>query len=159
MNKELMFSSATAEWSTPQDLFDQLHSEFRFTLDTAASAANFKCPDYYALDHPVPHMRDGLAGVWDGNVWCNPPYGREIGKWVARGYRAATEGEAEVVVLLLPARTDTKWFHACCVKGEIRFIQGRVKFGGCPNAAPFPSMVVIFRGRRDEGPYRWAELR
>jgi phage N-6-adenine-methyltransferase len=159
MNTELMFSSASAEWATPQDLFDQLHNEFRFTLDAAASSANFKCSDYYALDHPVPHMRDGLAGVWDGRVWCNPPYGRGIGQWVEKGWLAALDG-ADVVVLLLPARTDTRWFHDFCVKGEVRFIRGRVKFGGNANAAPFPSMVVIFRPPSwAEGPYYWRTMR
>lgn len=155
-----MFSSKTAEWFTPQDLFDQLHNEFHFSLDAAASAANFKCPDHYALDHAVPHMRDGLAGVWDGRVWCNPPYGRGIGQWVEKGWRAAALGYAEVVVMLLPARTDTRWFHEWCVppQAEVRFLKGRVKFGGCANPAPFPSMVVIFRGTPHR-PYDWSRVR
>lgn len=154
-----MFSSATAEWSTPQDLFDQLHQEFLFHLDAAATSANAKAGSYYALDHPDPDRRDGLAGVWAGRVWCNPPYGRGIGDWVAKGWSSAVLGQAAVVVMLLPARTDTRWFHDYCVHGEIRFIKGRIKFGECPNAAPFPSMVVIFRARSAEGPYRWAEFR
>ena len=80
-------------------------------------------------------------------VWCNPPYGREIGRWVQKGYE---EAENAVVVMLLPARTDTRWFHDYCMKGKITFLRGRLKFGGSKNAAPFPSMVVEF-DRREAG--------
>lgn len=142
MNKSLMFSSATDLWSTPQDFFDELNNEFNFTLDVCALPENAKCSNFYTP------QTDGLSQPWKGRVWCNPPYGREVGQWVRRGYSSRKTLVAEVVVMLLPARTDTRWFHDYIYiygKAEIRFIRGRLKFGGSKNAAPFPSMVVIFR--------------
>lgn len=135
-----MFSSKTDLWATPQDYFDKLNEEFRFNLDVCALPENAKCERYF-----TPEV-DGLVQPWKGNVWCNPPYGREIGKWVKRGYLAAKTGHADVVVMLLPARTDTQWFHKYIYgKAEIRFVKGRLKFGDSKNSAPFPSMVVVFR--------------
>lgn len=140
MNKDLMFSSATDQWATPQAFFDELDKEFHFTLDVCALPENAKCSNFY-----TPQM-DGLSQPWKGRVWCNPPYGKEIGQWVRRAYLAVTTECAEVVVMLLPARTDTRWFHEYIYgKAEIRFVKGRLKFGDSKNAAPFPSMVVIFR--------------
>ena len=135
MNNKLMFSSATDEWSTPQDVFDKLNEEFSFTLDPCANDTNDKCKKYFTK------TENGLLQNWDDEiVFCNPPYGREIGKWVKK----AAESKA-TVVMLLPASTDTKWFHDYIYeKAEIRFIKGRLKFGGAQNSAPFPSMVVIF---------------
>lgn len=135
MNNKLMFSSATDEWSTPQDVFDKLNGEFSFTLDPCANDTNHKCKKYFTK------TENGLLQNWDDEiVFCNPPYGREIGKWVKK----AAESKA-TVVMLLPARTDTKWFHDYIYeKAEIRFIKGRLKFGEAQNSAPFPSMVVIF---------------
>lgn len=140
MNRDLMFSSKTDLWATPQDFFDTLDSEFHFTLDVCALPENAKCKEFY-----TPEV-DGLSQPWTGRVWCNPPYGREIGQWVKRAHLATATGFAEVVVMLLPARTDTRWFHDYIYnKAEIRFVKGRLKFGGSANSAPFPSMVVIFR--------------
>ena len=135
INKDLMFSSATDEWSTPQDVFYKLNEEFSFTLDPCANDTNHKCKKYFTK------TENGLLQNWDDEiVFCNPPYGREIGKWVKK----AAESKA-TVVMLLPARTDTKWFHDYIYeKAEIRFIKGRLKFGEAQNSAPFPSMVVIF---------------
>ena len=141
MNKEVMFSSKTEMWETPQELFEELNNEFHFALDVCETAENAKCEKYY-----TPEI-DGLSQPWNGTVWCNPPYGRQIGKWVfaasvASGVRNAT------VVMLLPARTDTRWFHDYIYQKErveIRFIKGRLKFGGSKNGAPFPSMICIFR--------------
>lgn len=138
MNTEVMFSSKTDIWSTPQDLFDKLNEEFHFTLDVCALPENAKCDRYY-----TPEM-NGLSLSWEGICWCNPPYGRDIWKWVAAGQGASTAGAT--VVMLLPARTDTRWFHDYILeKAEIRFIRGRLKFGGSKNSAPFPSMICIFR--------------
>lgn len=135
-----MFSSKTDQWATPQDFFDKLNEEFDFTLDVCALPENAKCKQFF-----TPEI-DGLSQPWNGRVWCNPPYGREIGQWVRRAFLAIASGGAEVVVMLLPARTDTRWFHEYIYgKAEIRFLKGRLKFGGSKNAAPFPSMVVIFR--------------
>ena len=143
MNTDVMFSSATDNWSTPQDFFDKLNDEFHFTLDVCADENNHKCEHYYTKEI------DGLSHPWIGTIWCNPPYGRKIGEWVRRGYISAQIGSA-TVVMLLPARTDTRWFHEYIYNKpntEIRFIKGRLKFGGCKNSAPFPSMVVIFRSQ------------
>lgn len=134
MNTEVMFSSQTDLWATPQVLFDELNAEFHFTTDVCALPENAKCEHYFTPE------TDGLKQDWKGVCWCNPPYGREIGKWVQK---AATS--KATVVMLLPARTDTKWFHDYIYKkAEIRFIRGRLKFGGAQNSAPFPSMIVIF---------------
>jgi len=132
-----MFSSKTDLWSTPQDFFDKLNQEFNFTLDPCATDDNHKCKKYFTTKD------NGLSQSWDNEiVFMNPPYGREIGKWVAK----ASKVVGGVVVCLLPSRTDTRWFHDYIYgRAEIRFIRGRLKFGGCINSAPFPSMIVIFR--------------
>ena len=123
MNTDVMFSSKTDLWETPQTFFDKLNQEFGFTLDACAVPDNAKCERYYTPE------QDGLSQPWDGVVWCNPPYGREVGKWVRRGLMASENGA--IVVMLLPARTDTKWFHDYIYgKAEIRFVRGRLKFGG-----------------------------
>ncbi len=133
MNKELMFSSKTDLWSTPQDLFDKYDSIYHFDLDVCAISENAKCIRYF-----TPEI-DGLSQEWSGVCWCNPPYGRQIAKWVEKACRSNCK-----VVMLLPARTDTKWFHNFCLPyGKIEFLQGRIKFNGADNA-PFPSMIVIF---------------
>lgn len=144
MNKDLMFSSKTDLWSTPQDFFEKLNREFNFTIDVCAIPENAKCKKYFTP------FDDGLSQEWTGVCWCNPPYGREIGKWVQK---AATSNA--VVVMLLPARTDTKWFHTWCLPfaDEIRFLQGRLKFGESKNAAPFPSMVVVFKSGGDRNEF------
>ena len=140
MNTDVMFSSKTDEWETPQDLFDELNREFGFALDVCALPENAKCDLFFTP------KTDGLSQSWKGHMcWMNPPYGREIGKWVKKAYEESQRGAT--VVCLLPARTDTRWFHEYCTKGEIRFIKGRLKFSGCKNSAPFPSMIVIFRRR------------
>ena len=140
MNTKVMFSSKKTEWETPQALFDELNREFGFTLDVCALPENAKCDLFFTP------KTDGLSQSWKGHMcWMNPPYGREIGKWVKKAYEESQRGAT--VVCLLPARTDTRWFHEYCTKGEIRFIKGRLKFGGCKNSAPFPSMIVIFRRR------------
>ena len=137
-NREVMFSSATEEWSTPQHIFDQLDREFHFTLDPCATPENAKCEKFYTKED------NGLHQLWNGEtVFMNPPYGRVISKWVQKAYLSGNK-EDTMVVCLLPARTDTKWFHKWCVKGDIWFIAGRLKFGGNKNAAPFPSMIVVF---------------
>lgn len=141
MNKEVMFSSKTDMWSTPQDFFDKLNDEFHFTLDVCATPWNAKCERYYTPDD------DGLSQPWNGVVWCNPPYGRDICKWILAG-QVASKCRKSTVVMLLPARTDTRWFHDYIYQKdrvEVRFIRGRLKFGKSKNSAPFPSMVVVFR--------------
>lgn len=139
MNSAVFYSSKTDMWATPQDFFDALDAEFHFTLDACAVKENAKCEAYYTPE------QDGLDQPWTGRVWCNPPYGRNVGQWVKKAHDTASGGG--FVVMLLPARTDTHWFHDYIYgKTEVRFIKGRLKFGSCQNAAPFPSMVVIFGG-------------
>lgn len=145
MNTELMFSSAKDDWTTPQAFYDNLNSEFHFTLDAAASDINHKCENYYTEE------TDGLRHSWGGQrVFVNPPYGRNIRKWVKKSSEEA-EKPNTVVVMLIPARTDTSYFHDYIYgKAEIRFIRGRLKFGDGKNSAPFPSMVVVFRNREEQ---------
>ncbi len=135
MNADVMFSSKKDTWSTPQDFFDALNAEFGFTCDVCALPENAKCEKYFTPE------QDGLAQEWSGVCWCNPPYGRQIGRWVQK----AAQSEC-TVVMLLPARTDTGWFHDWIYgKTEVRFLRGRLKFSEYGNAAPFPNMVVVFR--------------
>jgi phage N-6-adenine-methyltransferase len=157
MNNAVMFSSATDEWETPQAFFRALDEEFRFDLDVAASSLNKKRRGYLGLDHPEPDMRDALTVDWHlwslRACWMNPPYSRGLqAKFIAKA--AAERRKGVLTVALLPARTDTKAFHAHIYDAskwqprdgiEIRFIPGRLKFGGAANSAPFPSMVVVFR--------------
>jgi len=133
-----LFTSQTDEWETPQWLFDKLNKEFNFSLDVCANQENAKCSKYFDK------TADGLTQEWIGICWMNPPYGRQIGKWIKKAYESSLRGAT--VVCLLPARTDTSWWHDYCMKGEIRFLRGRLKFGDSKNSAPFPSAIVIFRG-------------
>lgn len=130
------FSSKTDQWPTPQYFFDRYYATYKFNFDVCSSPQNAKCKNYYTVKD------DGLKKQWKGRCWMNPPYGREIGKWVKKAYESSKSGAT--VVCLLPARTDTKWFHDYCTKGEIEFIRGRLKLGNAKNSAPFPSMVVVF---------------
>jgi len=132
------FSSKTCEWSTPPEVFRPLDQEFAFTLDPCATAENATCPDYFT------GVDNGLAQEWTGRVYMNPPYGRTIGAWMRKAWESS-QTTAELVVCLVPARTDTRWWHDYATRGEIRFIRGRLKFGNCPTSAPFPSAVVVFR--------------
>lgn len=143
MNKALL-SSNSMEWATPQPFFDELNKEFNFTLDPCATDQNAKCRKYFTKND------DGLAQSWRGEtVFCNPPYGRQIGKWVEKAYNEAKRGTT--VVMLIPARTDTTYFHDYIYKKhEIRFIRGRLYFGDGNGRAPFPSMLVIMRNTPQE---------
>lgn len=133
---DVHYSSATDLWSTPQDLFDELDKEFGFELDVCATAENAKCARFFGLEH------DGLGQKWEGVCWMNPPYGDEIRHWVKKAYESGHSGAT--VVCLVPARVDTGWWWDYCRYGEIRFLRGRLKFGGSENSAPFPSALVVF---------------
>lgn len=145
MNKG-MFTSKTDNWSTPQAFFDELNEEFMFTLDPCADAENHKCELWYSKED------DGLTKDWGGEVvFCNPPYGRSVGKWVKKCHDEAQKGNA-ICVMLLPARTDTRWFHDYIYgKAHVRFLKGRLCFGDGKGRAPFPSMVVVFGEREEYG--------
>ena len=140
MNTDLMFSSKTNLWSTPQDFFNKLDKEFCFTLDPCATSENYKCNKYFTIQD------DGLKQSWQGYiVFCNPPYGKELKDWVKKCYEESQKPNTRVV-MLIPARTDTIYFHEFIyhkVK-EIRFLKGRLKFGNSKNSAPFPSMIIVF---------------
>lgn len=138
-----MEQAKTVEWETPQKLFDDLNKQFNFTVDVAASDTNFKVKKYYT------EQIDGLSQSWkDEIVWCNPPYGKQIADWVKKASDEVVNNCT--TVLLIPARTDVKWFHEYVYnKAEIIFIKGRLKFGNSNTAAPFPNMLVIFRGNKN----------
>lgn len=149
-----MMSSIRLDWATPRRLFEVLDREFSFDLDACAnSPAIAKCDRFFGPDE------DSLSErcVWRRRVWVNPPYGNGIGDWVEKGFRSAKLGPkqlTETVVMLLPARTDTQWFHEYCLKGEIRFLRGRLSFDDGKGRAPFPSMLVIFRPSVHGASYR-----
>lgn len=138
MNQAL-FSSKKDDWTTPQWLFDQLNQEFDFTLDAAANDENHKCLKYFTK------QENGLEKSWEGEtVFCNPPYGRKLAEWVKKAYE---EGQkpGTTVVLLIPSRTDTRFFHDYILgKAEIRFLKGRLKFGEEKGNAPFPSLIAVY---------------
>jgi len=127
------------DYETPAAIFDPLNAEFRFTLDVCATRETAKCPRYFTPED------DGLAAVWDrmgGACWMNPPYGRAIGAWMRKAWEESRRGA--VVVCLVPARTDTSWWHTYAMRGTIRYLRGRIAFVGEKSPAPFPSAIVIF---------------
>jgi len=131
------FSSKSDNWSTPDYLFKKYNDLYDFNLDVCASSENAKCSIYFTKEI------DGIKQDWvQYRCWMNPPYGREIGSWMKKAYEASLNGA--LVVCLVPARTDTAWWHDYAMRGEIEFIRGRVKFGGHKNNAPFPSAIIIF---------------
>lgn len=146
MISEALYSSRTEEWETPQDFFDALDSEFHFTLDAASTDENAKCKRHFTKED------DGLQKSWAGEtVWLNPPYGKDIGKWMQKAYEESRNGAT--VVCLVHARTDTKWFHDWVYQKpnvDIRFVKGRLKFGGSQYNAPFPSMIVVYKAEEGE---------
>ncbi|MDL2237607.1 phage N-6-adenine-methyltransferase [Christensenellaceae bacterium OttesenSCG-928-K19] len=156
MNGNLMFSSKSNEWETPQVLFDKLNMEFRFTLDPAATIQNAKCNRFYTMED------DGLMQDWQGErVFCNPPYGRQLSAWIKKCYDESRK-PGTTVVMLIPARTDIKAFHKYILgNAEIRFLKGRLKFinrllpsyredGDFKTSpAPFPSMVVVMKRHQE----------
>ena len=148
---EKKFESATVEWPTPQELFDEINAEFRFTTDVAATAENAKCAHYYTKE------QDGLKQDWRGVCWMNPPYGRAMVDWLRKAIRETWNGTT--TVCLIPARTNTAWWHDWVMKGEVRFIRGEVTFKGQKNGLWMPMAIVVFKGhnpaiqtRRDETP-------
>ena len=140
INRAYMPPSATDNWATPIELFNELDDMHQFDQDVAASLTNRLCDEWLGLDHPDEAKRNGLTAEWVGHVWCNPPYGRGIKDWVLKASQ-----HHDLVVMLLPARTDTRWFHEIVLpNADIEFIKGRLKFGNSKAGAPFPSMIVRF---------------
>jgi phage N-6-adenine-methyltransferase len=144
------FSTACIEWATPGILFEALDREFHFTLDPCATPQNSKCARFFTA------VQDGLKQSWTREtVFMNPPYGRVIAAWVKKAFDSANAGAT--VVCLLPARTDTIWWHTFVMRGEIRFVRGRLRFGDARASAPFPSAIVIFRPSQFNPPDRTME--
>lgn len=146
-----MMSSLRTDWRTPRRLFEMLNREFHFSLDLCATPDNTLAPHWIEPDE------DSLSKEWwslsNGEAWwCNPPYGRGLGDWIEKAYRTSRTADSPTIVMLLPARTDTKWFHNYCLKGEIRFLRGRLHFDDGGGRAPFPSMIVVFRPSAQEKP-------
>ncbi len=137
-----LFTSRTDEWATPAATFAALDEEFHFDLDPCATDGNHKCKSYYTKED------DGLKRDWGGRrVFCNPPYGRVMPAWVKKCSEEAQK-PGTTVVMLIPARTDTAYFHDYIYgKAEIRFVRGRLHFNESKSAAPFPSMIVVFRNQ------------
>lgn len=139
---QALFTSKSQTWTTPDKTFRELDDEFHFTIDVAASAENTKCARFYD------EAADGLSKSWAGEVvWCNPPY-NNIAAWVEKAYNETFDEGAATVVMLIPSRTDTRYFHDWIYEKpgvEVRFIKGRLKFGDATASAPFPSMIVVFR--------------
>tara|TARA_R110000824_G_scaffold245455_1_gene434498 strand:+ start:145 stop:633 length:489 start_codon:yes stop_codon:yes gene_type:complete len=152
MNKavqETMFSSKSGEWSTPNDFFQKLNWRFGpFDLDPCASPHNTKCDNFYT------EPENGLSKSWQGHtVFVNPPYGRGIEAWIKKAYEESQDSNTKVV-MLIPARTDTRYWHDYVMKAElVYFVKGRLKFGDSSNSAPFPSAVVVFNNL----PEGWAD--
>jgi len=138
-----MVSSKSNEWETPQDLFDVLNEEFDFTLDPCATVQNTKCDFFFIPEE------DGLSRDWfEEVVFMNPPYGRQVGKWIKKAYEESLKGA--IVVCLIPATPDRSFWHDYIFPYavQIRFLRGRLKFGGMKDPAPFPSAIIIFAARR-----------
>lgn len=140
MISPVLYSSRSEEWGTPQHIFDALNDEFHFTLDPCASRENAKCSKFYTVKD------DGLTKDWSREVvFVNPPYGKNIGKWMKKCWEESQKGTT--IVCLVHARTDTKWFWDWVHnKAEIRFVKGRLRFEGSKYSSPFPSIVVVYRG-------------
>lgn len=133
-----LFTSIRPDWETPRWLFQHFDERFHFTLDVCASAANAKCARYFTV------QEDGMARPWAGErCWCNPPYGKEIGDWM---WKAAAEADSALVITcLIPARTDTAWWHRHVArKAKVIFLRGRVRFEGAKGSAPFPSALAVY---------------
>ena len=142
-NKNVHFSSDNMKYETPQHLFDKLDKEFNFTLDPCCVPQTAKCDKYFTPED------NGLQQDWSNDVvFMNPPYGRQIPKWIEKAYKESVKGAT--VVCLIPSRTDTRYWHNYIFKyaAEIRFIKGRLKFGNSKNSAPFPSCIVIFNNSK-----------
>ena len=134
------FNKNRSDWRTPIDLFRELDYEFHFTLDPCCTHESAKCEKHYTIEE------NGLDQDWSNEVvFMNPPYGREILKWMKKAYLESKNGV--IVVCLVPSRTDTRWWHNYATKGEIRFIKGRIKFDGQKHNAPFPSAIVVFKNK------------
>ena len=145
------FDSIKQKWNTPKELFDRLNKEFNFEYDLAAESDNTLCSEFYSKE------QDGLKQKWSGICWLNPPYGDKTSKmvdWIKKSYNDTQANPNLTVVMLIPARTNTKWFANYCMKAaEIRFIIGRPKFGDCIHGLPQPLLLVVFHQTKENTKY------
>lgn len=138
---DAIFSRKSDEWITPQDFFDELDKKYHFDMDVASTKENAKCRIFFTKEE------DGLDQKWAGNVWCNPPYSK-VGKWIQKASEEMENGVT--TVMLVPSRTDTRWFHDYVYRKpgiDIEFIKGRMRFSGATGNAPFPNMLIVFKGK------------
>lgn len=138
------FKSNTVEWPTPDETFIPLDSEFHFTMDVAATSENAKCEQYWTKE------QDGLSQKWEGVCWMNPPYGKDVPKWLKKAIQETAN--KVTTVCLIPARTNTAWFHDLCLNepsAEVRFVKGRPKFGNASHGLPLPLAIIIYRPKED----------
>ena len=148
MNTDLMFSSETDNWATPQDFFDKLNEKYNFNLDPCADKKNHKCNNYFTKEQNWLNQPWALEYWIKSKVFCNPPYWRVLKDWVAKASAEIKQDYCDLIVMLIPARTDTRYFHEYIYKKEnveIEFLKWRLKFWDSKNSAPFPSMLVIFK--------------
>lgn len=147
--QKAMVSSKSNEWSTPQDFFDQLNQEFHFSLDPCATHENKKCSTYYTKED------DGLTKDWRGHtVFVNPPYGGHTREWLEKAYSESLNGN--IIVCLIVSSTDRSYWHDLIFPfaSEIRFIRGRLKFGGVKSSAPFASAIIVFDKNKSFSEFR-----
>lgn len=137
MLNDSMYKSEKKDWETPDYLFERYDEIYNFDIDVCATEENKKCEKFFSPE------QDGLQQKWEGVCWMNPPYGKEISKWMEKAYLSSLEGAT--VVCLIPARTDTKWFHSFALKGQIEFLDKRVTYKGAKQPAPFPNLIVVFK--------------
>jgi phage N-6-adenine-methyltransferase len=145
---EVFRTSNNDSWTTPRDFFENLNAEFNFVMDAAALQESALCELWLGPDHPDAGLRDCLVVDWvelagDGWIFLNPPYGKDMSKFMAKANFEA--GRGAKVVALVPSRTDTRWWHDSCNHHQIRFIRGRLKFGNQNQSAPFPSALIIMQ--------------
>lgn len=148
----VMSSSVDMTWTTPKSFFDKVSQEFNFTLDAAAFKTSALCPNYYGPDHEQTDRRDALECDWvkdsaGGWIWLNPPYGRALPHFIKKAHNEYLRGAK--IVILIPSRTGTSYWHDYLVNHEIRFIRGRLKFGNTNTSAPFDSALIIMGGNQN----------
>ncbi|MCK9458739.1 MAG: phage N-6-adenine-methyltransferase [Proteobacteria bacterium] len=148
VNFDSKFNSVKQDWETPDELFNKLDEEFHFNWDLAASESNKKCDLFYS------ETDNALIQEWKGSCWLNPPYGDKNGKlkdWVIKSYKESQKYCTTTIVMLIPARTNTNWWHEYCMKAkEIKFIRGRPKFSGATQGLPQPLALVVFEKHNGE---------
>lgn len=139
------FKSDKIEYSTPQKLYDFINKEFNFEIDVCASESNKKCNKYFNV------KMDGLKQNWTGKCWMNPPFNKELKKWVIKA-KQESEKHKSIICCLIPVRSNTNWWKECCESSEIRFIIGEVNFNELERGLWLPMCLMIF-GTENKGKF------